>query len=124
MYIFTPQFAPLLAKRAAPSLMTSSRPCPVSYGVKDSDGSYCALLCMTNSTIYYWESQGNLNQGDEPCVAKITAFDEKYTVEPPNKGHNRKKPLYKGPTGPKISHYYYNNTFLTSEERTTSFVKD
>ncbi|CAI8015484.1 hypothetical protein GBAR_LOCUS9587, partial [Geodia barretti] len=70
-------FAPLLAKRDAPSLATSSSSCPVSYGVKDSDGSYCALLCLTDPTIYYWESQADLRQGEEPCVAKITAFDEK-----------------------------------------------
>ena len=72
------QLGSLVAKRDAPTMTTSSTRCPVSYGVEDSDGSYCALLCLTDPTIYYWESQADLRQGEEPCVAKITAFNEKY----------------------------------------------
>ena len=45
------------------------------------------------------------------------------TVEPPimdtpNKGHNRKKPLYKGHT--KVSKVHFPIILVTSEERTTS----
>ena len=49
-----------------------------------------------------------------------------YTVEPPikdtpNKGHNRKNLSIKDTFyGPKVLLSYYTNTFLTSEERTTS----
>ena len=71
------QFGPLLAKREAPAIKASSSRCSVSYGVKDSDGTYCALLCLSDSTIYYWESQADLREGDAPCLAKITAFNEK-----------------------------------------------
>ena len=70
------QQGPLLAKRDTPSLKTSSGYCTVSYGVKDEDGSYCALLCMTNATIFYWESEADLQGGKSPCVTKITAFNE------------------------------------------------
>ena len=43
------------------------------------------------------------------------------TVEPPNKGHNRKNLSIKDTFyGPKVLLSYYTNTFLTSEERTTS----
>ena len=48
--------------------------------MKDADGSYCALFCMTNGTILYWETKADLEKGSSPCVAKITAFDEGYEV--------------------------------------------
>ena len=48
----------------------------MSYGVQDDTGSYCALLCMTNETILFWESEADLQGGKSPCVAKITAFNE------------------------------------------------
>ena len=69
---------PLLAKRGAPTLTTSSESCAVSYGVQDDDGSYCALLCLTNATILYWETEQQLEKGYSPCVANITAFNERY----------------------------------------------
>ena len=31
---------------------------------------------MTNATIFYWESEADLQGGKSPCVAKITAFNE------------------------------------------------
>ena len=72
------QYTQLLGKRDAPSLATSSGLCAVSYGIKNSnDGSYCALLCMTNATIFYWQTKSDLESGNVPCVAEITAFDER-----------------------------------------------
>ena len=58
--------------------MTSAGPCEVAYGVQDHDGSYCALLCLTNATIFYWESESDLDKGYSPCIANITGFNERF----------------------------------------------
>ena len=80
MFFLIIQYTQLLARRDAPVVTTSSGPCASAYAVKDGDGSYCALLCMTNDTILYWETKADLEKGRSPCVAKITAFDEGYAV--------------------------------------------
>lgn len=77
---FIIQYTRLLARRDAPLITTSSGSCAAAYGVKDADGSYCALLCLTNGTILYWETKSDLKMGRSPCVAQITAFDEGYAA--------------------------------------------
>ena len=64
MYMYTKQLQlqMWIEEQTQTSLMTSAGPCEVAYGVQDHDGSYCALLCLTNAAIFYWESESDLDK--------------------------------------------------------------